>query len=185
MRQRQSLVYFQDLLHIFKTNLRRLDGNEFIRSIASKIYLNGCISTVKIILGVMNFLFSTCIIKISLNSDLCNGKISLLSILSFTGSDHSSTYCIRSLGSRSFLFWTSRSCVGVQFSKCNEGTEFGEKKDGENHTIEGMLQSILQTSVFKINLCIEKLTECKRNHFLFILGCRVNFQQTWFKTSKQ
>ena len=74
----------------------------------------------------------------------------------------------------------------MQFSECNEGTEFGEKTDGENNTIEGMLQSILQTSVFKINLnCIEKLTECKRNHFLFISGCRVYFQQTWFKTSKQ
>ena len=41
---------------IFKTNLRRLDGNEFIRSIASKIYLNGCISTVKIILGVIKII---------------------------------------------------------------------------------------------------------------------------------
>ena len=47
----------------------------------------------------------------------------------------------------------------MQFSKCNEGTELREKTDGENNTIEGMLHSSLQMSVFKINLNREFMRE--------------------------
>lgn len=35
---------------IFRSNLRNIKGSEYIRNIASKIYLNGCITTIKIIL---------------------------------------------------------------------------------------------------------------------------------------